>query len=73
MQQYFSNKKVEDVLYLYEMDYHHIKNVMRMKVNDDVLVCYDKVIYLCSLLSDYKSASIKSVYKEGTEIGRAHV
>ena len=46
MQQYFAiNKNLE----LLESDYHHIKNVMRMKVNDKIKVVYDNVTYLCEL------------------------
>ena len=67
MQQYFSEKRENDILYLDERDIHHIKNVMRMKVNDKVLVCYDGVLYLCSLNLGYNSVSIKSVEKSDTE------
>lgn len=67
MQQYFSKKQENNILYLNEDDIHHIKNVMRMKPNDEVLVCFNKTIYLCTLNDDYKSANIKSIYKEGTE------
>ena len=50
-----------------ESDIHHIKNVMRIKANEEVLVCYEKVIYLCSLNIDYKTAKIKSIYKNSGE------
>ncbi len=46
MQQYFAkNKNLE----LEESDYHHIKNVMRMKKGDIIKVVYDNVIYDCKL------------------------
>lgn len=67
MQQYFSNKREKDILFLDERDIHHIKNVMRIKPNDKVLVCYDKVLYLCLLNEDYRSVSIISVEKSSTE------
>ncbi len=67
MQQYFSKRREENFLFIDEGDIHHIKNVMRIKANDDILVCYDKVIYLCSLMDDYKRASIKEEFKSGTE------
>lgn len=67
MQQYFSKKIEDNILYLEMDDIHHIKNVMRMKPNDKVIVNYDKVSYMCSLNNDYMSATIESVYKEGTE------
>lgn len=63
MQQYFSKKKEEDKLFFNEEDYHHIKNVMRIKPGNEVIVNYDGVSYLCEMLSDLRSASIKSVYK----------
>lgn len=68
MQQYFSKKKENDKLMLDQGDIHHIKNVMRMKPGDDLLVCFDKVIYLCSLNDDYVSTTIKSEFKSGTEL-----
>lgn len=67
MQQYFSKKKENNLLFINEDDVHHIKNVMRIKPDGEILVCYEKVIYLCSLNDDYRSVNIKSVYKEGTE------
>lgn len=46
MQQYFAkNENLE----LEESDYHHIKNVMRMKKGDTIKVVYDNVIYDCKL------------------------
>lgn len=67
MQQYFSKKKENEKLILDDNDYHHIKNVMRIKPNDEVLICYEKVIYLCTLNEDYKSGTIKNEYKSKTE------
>lgn len=56
MQQYFAkNKNLE----LEESDYHHIKNVMRMKVGDVIKVVYDSVIYDCELTN----ISDKSTFK----------
>lgn len=46
MQQYFAkNKNLE----LEESDYHHIKNVMRMKKGDKIKVVYDGICYTCTL------------------------
>ena len=67
MQQYFSKERKDNILFLNEDDIHHIKNVMRMKPSQELLVGYSNVIYLCELNLDYKSVNIKSVYKEGTE------
>ena len=47
MQQYFAiNKNLE----LLDSDYHHIKNVMRMKISDKVKVVYDNTTYLCEII-----------------------
>jgi len=67
MQQYFSKKIDNNILYLDMEDIHHIKNVMRMKPKDEVIVNYDGVSYMCTLNNDYVSATIENVYKEGTE------
>lgn len=67
MQQYFSKKKENEKLILDENDIHHIKNVMRMKQNDELLICYEKIIYLCKLNEDFKSATIINEYKKKTE------
>ncbi len=67
MQQYFSNKKETDVLYINEKDVHHIKNVMKIKPNEELIVTYDKISYLCTLNEDYKTAKIKEIYKSDTE------
>ena len=48
MQQYFAiNKELE----LEKGDYHHIKNVMRMRKGDKIKVVYDDIIYDCVLTS----------------------
>lgn len=67
MQQYFSNRKENDVLFINQEDVHHIKNVMRIKPGSEVIIGYDGVLYLCGLSDDYISAKVKSIYKEGTE------
>ncbi len=67
MQQYFSNKKDGNILFINDYDIHHIKNVMKIKPNDDLIITYNEISYLCSLNNDYKTATIKSIYKENTE------
>ena len=67
MQQYFSKKRENDILYLDSCDFHHIKNVMRIKSHDSVIVGYDGILYMCLMNEDLKSATIKSVYKESDE------
>ena len=53
MQQYFSKSKKDNVLYLYEYDLNHIKNVMRMKENDKIEVVYNNELYICKLNNGY--------------------
>lgn len=64
MQQYFSKKKENNTLFLDSSDLNHIKNVMRMKENDEVIIVHDKSSYICSLNKDLLSAEIKSLFKE---------
>lgn len=58
MQQYFSNKKENNKLYISDNDWHHIKNVMRMKTEDNIVVVYEKVKYLCKIDIDEKIVNI---------------
>ena len=64
MQQYFSNKKENNTLFLNSDDLNHIKNVMRMKENDEIIVVYDSNSYICSLNKDLLSCQIKETFKE---------
>jgi 16S rRNA (uracil1498-N3)-methyltransferase len=59
MQQYFSNKKENNTLFLNNEDYNHIKNVMRMKPSEEVFVVLKNKRYLCSMNEDLKSVTIK--------------
>lgn len=67
MQQYFASSKDNNTLKLNSYDYNHIKNVMRMKENDNVIIVYDKVSYICSLNKDLLSANIIEIFKQNTE------
>ena len=49
MQRYFALKKDNNKFILNESDYHHIKNVMRMKDDDLIEVVFDKNLYLCKI------------------------
>ena len=61
MQQYFAkNKNLE----LEDGDYHHIKNVMRMKKGDMIKVVFDKVCYTCKLTNVSLKSSFEIVSKE---------
>ncbi len=58
MQQYFGIKKDKNIISLNSEDLNHIKNVMRMKVNDEVIVVFSKTSYLCTLQKDLLSVKI---------------
>lgn len=63
MQRYFGIDKKEKELFVSVGDLHHIKNVMRMKENDEIIVVYDNSSYVCTLNSNLISANIKEVFK----------
>lgn len=73
MQQYFAkNKNLE----LIDSDYHHIKNVMRMKKGDLIKVVYDNMVYECklTLVSDksfFEVVSKKPAENHSIKIGVA--
>lgn len=67
MQQYFGKSKKDNTILLNQYDLNHIKNVMRLKENDKVIVVFDNISYLCSLNKDLLSATIDSVFKENSE------
>ena len=46
MQQYFGTSKKDNTLLLNKDDLNHIKNVMRMKENDEIIVVYDDKSYI---------------------------
>lgn len=61
MQRYFAlNKNLK----LSDKDIHHITNVMRMKINDNIEVVYDKKVYLCKIESMSKDDVIVKVIEE---------
>ena len=67
MQQYFGKSKKDNTILLNQYDLNHIKNVMRLKENDKVIVVFDNISYLCSLNKDLLSVTIDSVFKENSE------
>ena len=68
MQQYYAKSKKDNTLFLDNDELNHIKNVMRMKENDKVIIVYDNTSYICSLNKDLLSANIDKIFKEGKEI-----
>lgn len=67
MQQYFGVSKKDNTLLLNQNDLNHIKTVMRMKENDEIIVVYENKSYICSLNKDLMSANIKEIFKEYKE------
>lgn len=56
MQRYFAKEIVDNNIVLCDDDIHHIKNVMRMNVNEKIEVVNDGKVYLCSIdnLKEFK-------------------
>ena len=67
MQRYFAIDKVDNKLILSNDDYHHIKNVMRMKINDNIEVVYDNKLYIANIES-YDDIVIKEEKLEYNDI-----
>ena len=49
MQRYFVNKKEGNLFILSSEDSHHVINVMRMKINEEVEIVFDNKLYLASI------------------------
>ncbi len=61
MQRYFSSKKVENSFLLNDDDLYHIRTVMRMKDNDNIIVVYQEQAYLCCLHNVKQNIEIRIV------------
>lgn len=69
MQRYFAKNKINNIFTLEDSDIHHIKNVMRMKVNDKIEVIYDKILYICNIDSiEPLALSIDSIISEENKL-----
>ena len=51
MQRYFVSNKENDVFILSQDDSHHIIDVMRMNINDEIEIVYDSRLYVGSIIS----------------------
>lgn len=68
MQRYFA-KEYNDKIILRDSDIHHIKNVMRMKIDDRIEVVFDKKLYICNIDSmEPLSLSIIDIINEENKI-----
>lgn len=70
MQQYFAKNKNLD---LEDGDYHHIKNVMKMKRGDLIKVVYDKIIYTCKLNNISNKSTFDIIKKEENQNERVNI
>lgn len=51
MQRYFLNNPIviNNLITISGQDFHHIKNVMRMKINDKIYVCFNNLSYFAKI------------------------
>lgn len=70
MQQYFAKDKN---LTLEDGDYHHIKNVMKMKPGDLIKIVYDDITYTCKLIKVSDNSLFEVVSKEKKSNKSYHV
>lgn len=70
MQRYFAKNKIDNELFLYDSDIHHIKNVMRYKESDKIEVVFNEKGYICIIksLSPFKIEIIDEII-ESKELG----
>ena len=68
MQRYFAKDRKDNNIYLYDTDLHHIKNVMRMKLNDNIECVFDKKVYLCKINSHENDIEIIEEIEENNEL-----
>lgn len=67
MQRYFAKDKINNEFILNNDDIRHIKLVMRMKDNDEIIVVQNKIPYLCYLKKDQIMIK-KQLESESTDI-----
>lgn len=59
MQRYFAKSKEDHNFILNNDDIRHIKTVMRMKQNDEILVVFEKKTYLCAIIDNQSELQAK--------------
>ena len=61
MQRYFikTSQINNDIVTIIDDDVHHIKDVMRMKITDQVIVCDNSNTYLCEIININKKVELK--------------
>lgn len=69
MQRYFAISKEKEYLFLKQEDIHHIKNVMRNKVGNEIECIYQEKLYICKIESlDSNKVKIVSTINEKHEL-----
>ena len=63
MQRYFTENKENEYLILKKEDLHHIKNVMRNKINDQIECIYQEKLYICKI-ENLDSTKLKIVMEK---------
>lgn len=71
-QRYFIDKVAFENKHITGEDAHHIIKVMRMKPNDEIIVCFDKSCYTSKIIEIHESVSFE-VVKELDKNQVAHV
>lgn len=64
MQRYFAKEKKDNKITLLDSDIHHITKVMRMNINDNIEVIYDKKLYLCRIVDNYEIEVIQEIEED---------
>ncbi|MEG2457731.1 MAG: RsmE family RNA methyltransferase [Bacilli bacterium] len=67
MQQYFAKSKTKDTIELEQKDLYHIFKVMRLKTGDNIRVCFENTMYLCSIIDENNNVKIESIIGEEKE------
>ena len=69
MQRYFVKEQVNNKFVLYDTDIHHIKKVMRCKINDKIEVIYNGLVNTCEITNmEPLELKILSCKKEDNEL-----
>ena len=59
MQRYFCKEKVNNKIFLYDDDYHHVSKVMRMEIGEHIEAVHNNCVYECIIKSnDFKDIEI---------------
>ena len=66
MQRYFveSSNIINGYVYINGEDYHHITKVMRMKIDDEIIVCDNQDSYLCKIIEINAECVTSQIFKK---------